>query len=116
VFALLLTLSACGSSSASTGATSPATTPAGAATTLAGSSANTLTITNKSFGALTVKAGATVSIVNADSVDHTVTADDGSFDVAVGAGQTASLVIPTAGTYAIHCKIHSTMHGTILVD
>jgi plastocyanin len=44
-----------------------------------------------------------------------VTADDGSFDVEVPAGSTATLVIPAAGTYAIHCKIHSSMHGTIVV-
>ena len=30
-------------------------------------------------------------------------------------GQTGTLVLPKAGTYAIHCKIHSRMHGTIVV-
>jgi plastocyanin len=75
----------------------------------------TLTIENRTFSALTVKAGDSISIVNADNFDHTVTADDGSFDVQVPAGQTATLVIPAAGTYAIHCNIHSSMHGTIVV-
>ena len=30
-------------------------------------------------------------------------------------GGTATLTIPKAGTYKIHCKIHASMHGTITV-
>ena len=53
---------------------------------------------------------------NKDGVAHTVTADDGSFDVKVGAGSTATFTAPaTAGTYQFHCKIHSSMHGTLTV-
>jgi plastocyanin len=113
IIVALVVLGGCGGSSYSSGT---ATTGAGAvaATTVAGS-ANTLTIKGHAFSALTVKAGDTISIVNADSVDHTVTADDGTFDVAVPAGTTTTLVISKAGTYAIHCKIHASMHGTIVV-
>lgn len=110
LFVVLLALGACGSSSSR----SPAATDSGA-TTPSGTKANTLTIQDRTFSALTVKAGDAISIVNADSVDHTVTADDGSFDVAAPASSTATLTITKAGTYAIHCKIHSTMHGTIVV-
>ena len=111
VFVGLFVLGGCGSSNDSSGA---ATTAAGATTAVA-ASANTLTIKDRTFSALTVKAGDSISIVNADTVDHTVTADDGSFDVDVPAGTTATLVISEAGTYAIHCKIHASMHGTIVV-
>jgi plastocyanin len=115
-FVGLLVLGACGGDDDSADTTTaPAATTAGAgATTVAGSS-NTLTIKDLKFGALTVKAGDTITIVNDDGATHTVTADDGSFDVEVPAGATASLVIPAAGTYAIHCKIHSSMHGSIVV-
>ena len=111
LFIGMLVLGGCGSSSDS----SDATTAAGASTTLA-ASANTLTIANLKFSALTVKAGDSISIVNADAFAHTVTADDGSFDVDVPGGSTATLVIPEAGTYAIHCEIHASMHGTIVVN
>jgi plastocyanin len=74
-----------------------------------------LTISGNTFGAASVTAGTAFSIVNDDSVGHTVTDDAGSFDQAVGGGASAPLTIPTAGTYAIHCKIHASMHGTITV-
>jgi plastocyanin len=35
--------------------------------------------------------------------------------VRVAGGGTETLTIPKAGTYAIHCKIHASMHGTITV-
>ena len=89
-------------------ASSPATsTPAAGAT---------LTIAGFAFGPLTVTAGQQITIVNKDSAAHTVTDDAGSFDVKVPAGGTATLTIAKAGSYKIHCKIHSSMHGTIAVN
>jgi len=116
VFVGLLVLSGCGGDddAADTTTGAAATTAAAGATTAAASN-NTLTIKDLKFSALTVKAGDTITIVNADGATHTVTADDGSFDVEVPAGSTATLVIPAAGTFAIHCKIHSSMHGEIVV-
>jgi plastocyanin len=66
---------------------------------------------------VSAKAGATVTVTNNDPVTHTVTSDDGkSFDVTVPGGKTATITAPsTAGTYKFHCKIHSTMHGTLTV-
>ena len=72
-------------------------------------------MSGNTFSAASVTAGTEFAITNSDSVAHTVTADDGSFDVAVPANGTATLTIPTAGSFAIHCKIHSSMHGTITV-
>jgi plastocyanin len=88
------------------------TTAAGGSTVAAGSG---LTISGSKFSAASVTAGTEFTITNEDSVGHTVTDDAGSFDVSVPAGGTATLTIPTAGTYKIHCKIHSFMHGTITV-
>ncbi|MEO8363933.1 MAG: cupredoxin domain-containing protein [Ilumatobacteraceae bacterium] len=62
-----------------------------------------------------VNSADTVSVTNNDSFKHTVTSDDGVFDVAVEGGATESLPALSPGTYAFHCKIHSTMHGTLTV-
>lgn len=75
-----------------------------------------LTIQDFAFGAVTAKAGELITVVNADGAGHTVTADDGSFSVDAAAGTNSDLVIPAAGTYKIHCEIHSSMHGTIVVS
>ena len=76
-----------------------------------------ITIKDLSFTTTaSVAAGSTVTIQNNDSFTHTVTADDGkSFDVTVDAGKSASFTAPAAGTYKFHCRIHSTMHGTLTV-
>ena len=88
------------------------TTAAGGSTAAAGSG---LTISGSQFSAASVTAGTEFTITNNDSVAHTVTDDGGSFDVSVPAGGTATLTIPKAGSYKIHCKIHSFMQGTITV-
>ena len=103
--ACLLAVSAAACSSDKKASTTP---------TAAGSGAPAaLTIQNTSFSAASVTAGTEFTIENKDSVKHTVTADDGSFDVEVPGGGSATLTIPTAGTFKIHCRIHSSMHGTI---
>jgi plastocyanin len=64
-----------------------------------------------------VKAGATVTAKNNDTVEHTVTADDGSFNVTIEPGKTATFTAPSAaGDYKFHCNIHSQMHGTLTVQ
>lgn len=75
-----------------------------------------LKISGYSFGAVTAAAGQTITVSNADSVLHSVTADDGSFTVDVPAGGTADLVVAAAGTYAIHCRIHQSMTGSITIS
>ncbi len=68
--------------------------------------------------ALTVKIGATVTWTNTDTATHTVVWDDGS----PGSGSLTSGGAPytrtfaTAGTFAYHCGIHSSMTGTIVVQ
>jgi plastocyanin len=92
--------------------TSPA--PSGAAAV----SSTAVTIANFAFGpaSISVPVGSTVTWTNQDSTNHTVTADDGSFDSGpLAPGATFSQTFDTAGTFTYHCAIHSSMKGTITV-
>lgn len=80
---------------------------------------NSVTIQSFSFqpNNLTVPMGTTVIWTNQDSVEHTVTADNGAFDsnnIMPNGGQ-YSHTFNQSGTYAYHCKIHPTMRGQIQV-
>jgi len=75
-------------------------------------------IKNHSFNpkTLTVKVGSVVTWTNKDSVPHTATANDQSFDTGnLKPGDSGSARFPTAGTYTYHCSIHPDMVGTIVV-
>lgn len=63
-----------------------------------------------------VPAGSTMTVMNMDTVAHTVTADDGSFDAVVKAGTSTTFTVPgKPGKYTYHCTYHSNMHGTLTV-
>lgn len=65
---------------------------------------------------LTVAAGTTAVFTNSDSVAHTVTAADKSFDSGnLEAGATWSHLFAKPGTYAYLCAYHTYMKGTIVV-
>lgn len=117
--AVLLALSACSSSSSGTnGTTPPSTQPA--ASSSAPSSGPTVTIKDFGYsGTLTVKARTKVTVVNDDSVAHTLTDkkthkfDTGSIS---GGGGTGSFTAPsTPGKYPFGCTIHPEMAGTLTV-
>jgi len=63
----------------------------------------------------------TIILKNADTADHTITANSGDsfhFDTGDISGETSSgpITFTTPGTYPYHCQFHpSTMHGTITV-
>ncbi|HEX8967680.1 MAG TPA: plastocyanin/azurin family copper-binding protein [Chloroflexota bacterium] len=69
-----------------------------------------------------IKPGQTVLWTNSDPVQHTVTADDGSFDSGVlDPGATFTQEFDTPGTYQYFCQPHGSagLHGmaaTIVVD
>jgi plastocyanin len=67
---------------------------------------------------ITVKPGATVTVVNKDSVAHTVTSTKGAFNTMdVNGGQSKTFTAPnTPGTYAYICSIHQYMSGTLIVS
>ena len=65
---------------------------------------------------ITVAVGDKVTFKNSDSVAHTVTADDKSFDSGnMDQNATWSYVFAKAGTYKYTCAYHSYMHGTVVV-
>ncbi|GAB3280440.1 hypothetical protein GCM10027449_21470 [Sinomonas notoginsengisoli] len=80
--------------------------------------AGTIHIKDFAFtGPAAVQAGASLNVMNMDGEAHSITADDGSFDVSVAAGQTAGFSVPAKpGVYQYHCKYHADMHGTLTVD
>ncbi len=68
-------------------------------------------------GALTVKAGTTVTWTNEDSASHTIVSDSGAFSSdSIATGKTFSYTFDTAGTYEYHCGIHPSMKAKIAVE
>ena len=64
-----------------------------------------------------VTAGAMVTFTNKDAVEHTATADGGSFDTGgLLMNQSSMKTLATAGTFPYHCMIHTGMHGTVIVQ
>jgi plastocyanin len=65
---------------------------------------------------VTIEEGGKVIWLNKDSVAHTATAEDGSFDTGtIEEGKLASETFAKPGTYAYVCSIHPQMHGTVEV-
>ena len=66
---------------------------------------------------VSVAPGSTVSVMNTDSVTHTLTATGGEFNTGdINGGQTKTFKAPSkAGTYNYICNIHQYMMGTIVV-
>ena len=66
--------------------------------------------------AVTVTAGEVVTWQNTGSAEHTITADDGTFDGGpLAKGEQFAHLFDTAGTFAYHCRIHPSMTGTVTV-
>jgi len=66
---------------------------------------------------ITVQAGDTVVWTNTGQAVHTVSADNGSFDSGtLLSGRTFAMTFSTAGTFAYHCNVHPSMHGTVVVQ
>jgi VCBS repeat-containing protein len=65
---------------------------------------------------ITVNTGTTITWTNKDVYGHTVTSDTGLFDSGtIDASGTFSYTFNTAGTFPYHCKVESTMTGTVVV-
>ncbi|MEA3165473.1 MAG: hypothetical protein QOJ26_330 [Thermoplasmata archaeon] len=66
---------------------------------------------------LTIKSGQRIHFSNHDSVEHSVTADSGGeFDRDIEGGSAGDITFPDAGTFPFHCKYHTSMHGTVVVQ
>ena len=62
-----------------------------------------------------LKVGDTILWVNRDTVLHSVTARDHSFDIRLNPGQSAKMVLDKAGKIPFICQFHPTMRGTLTV-
>jgi plastocyanin len=63
-----------------------------------------------------VKVGQTITVTNLDNTDHSLTANNGSFDTGVFSTGSKTFTISKAGTYTIRCRIHNFMTGTIVAS
>jgi len=119
VLVTAIALAACSGSSGSaapTTAVSPAGPPPASS---AGGGATAVDIKNFAFApaSASVAAGGKVTWTNSDTTAHTVTFDDGSADSGnLAAGATFDHTFATAGTFAYHCTIHSSMKGSVTVQ
>jgi plastocyanin len=109
-----------GGSSQSAGAKTSAAGAATSSAAVAGSTAPQIVISSFAYsGALTVKPGQKVSVVNKDSVAHTLTDkanhkfDTGTIDPGGGKGTFTAPMKP--GSYPFGCNFHPEMHGTLVV-
>jgi len=65
---------------------------------------------------VTIEEGGKVIWLNEDSVAHTATAEDGSFDTGtLEEGKLKSETFKQPGTFEYICSIHPQMHGTVEV-
>ncbi|MCI4673902.1 cupredoxin domain-containing protein [Candidatus Mycolicibacterium alkanivorans] len=120
-FATLLFVTGCSSGITTTPSAegTPAATTSAAPAPSATAAGPTISIADMKFGApLTVTPGATVTVVNSDGAEHTVTADSGNaFNAEVGGKGTTTFTAPSQpGTYAYHCTYHPMMHGQLIVQ
>jgi plastocyanin len=103
-----------------TGATGDAGCTADNAVDLTGDDPFVVTIQDLAFDpdCFAAQSASAITVENKDSVTHTFTIDGTQVDVSINGGDTfngesAGL---EPGSYDFHCKIHSTMHGTVIVS
>jgi len=65
---------------------------------------------------LLVESGTTVEWVNKDSVDHTVTFENGDLDEKMVVGATTTYTFTEAGTFGYFCQLHPGMQGSVIVS
>jgi plastocyanin len=66
---------------------------------------------------ISAKVGDVITFTNGDSASHTATLDNGSCTTGtISPGSSDGLTFTAAGTYPFHCKIHTSMKGTITVS
>jgi plastocyanin len=77
-----------------------------------------VTIANYAYAprTLTVKAGTSIAVKNADQTAHTATARSGAFDSGtIKPGHSTQFKLTEPGTYKFYCQFHAFMTGTIKV-
>ncbi len=65
---------------------------------------------------ITVKVGDSIIWTNNDTIPHSATADDSSFDAGImQPGESKTVKFDKAGTISYHCSIHPNMKATVIV-
>jgi len=77
----------------------------------------TIVMGNMTYGKIPgdIKVGDTIVWTNRDTVIHSATARDHSFDLRVAPGQSGKLTLQKAGSFPFYCIFHSMMRGTLKV-
>ena len=85
--------------------------------TAASAADHVVTMANMSYGRLPsdIKVGDTITWVNNDSVPHTVTARDKSFDLRLAPGKKGTMTASKPGSFPFYCIYHATMRGVLKV-
>jgi plastocyanin len=65
---------------------------------------------------VTAEIGDVIEWRNADFIDHTATAVNGTFDLMIPAGKSATLTVATPGSIDYLCTFHPNMTGVIRVS
>lgn len=109
-------------SSSTQSSTSPASTSTGSSsTTTTAPASSAVQISGFAFQPkqVSIAVGQAVTWTQQDSAPHTVSSDAGApvaFDSGnLAKGQQFTFTFTTAGTYGYHCKLHSSMTGTVTV-
>ncbi len=78
---------------------------------------HTITMANMGYGQIPagLKVGDTIIWVNRDTVLHTATARDHSFDLRIAPGKSVRLTLQKSGNIAFYCIFHAAMRGTLTV-
>jgi plastocyanin len=127
--AVALVLAACSAGASTTPSATAATAPQSTAASAGGSGSGggdtNVMLMNFAFDptTLTVPVGTTVTFVNMDPTEHTVTngkdgkaADNAAFDKKVDSGQSVTVTFDKAGTFDVTCTIHPSMNMTVTVQ
>ena len=90
----------------------------GAMVTAATPPTHRIEMRNMRFGPVParIKAGDTIVWINRDIVPHTATARNGSFDIDVPSGGSATMVVGSAGKVAFYCRYHPGMRGELTIS
>jgi plastocyanin len=77
-----------------------------------------ITMGNMTYGKIPsgIKVGDTIAWVNRDTVIHSATAKDHSFDIRANPGQTVKMTAMKAGNFPFTCIYHSMMRGSLTIE
>jgi plastocyanin len=119
IFAMTLVLAACGGDDDGGDTTGPtaATGETNGGGGGGGGGGTEITIEGFAFNpsTITVSGPTEVTVTNNDTAPHTFTLDDGSADLALGAGESGTVTVEVSETTGFHCAIHPSMTGTVEV-